>query len=97
MSWFGSQYCLLEQRATSSASGRQVGKDRIRLSVIFGNSYMVETMQGERLPMALNGRYLKKYYPAYGETLEDEDGWYRVSPLALFLALYFLCRSMYLG
>ena len=32
--------------------------------VIFGNSYMVETLQGERLPRALNGRYLKKYYPS---------------------------------
>ena len=32
------------------------------VKVIFGNSYMVETMQGERLPRALNGRYLKKYY-----------------------------------
>ena len=34
------------------------------VKVIFGNSYMVETMQGERFPMALNGRYLKKYYPS---------------------------------
>ena len=33
------------------------------VKVIFGNSYMVETMQGERLPRVLNGRYLKKYYP----------------------------------
>ena len=32
--------------------------------VIFGNSYMVETMQGECPPRALNGRYLKKYYPS---------------------------------
>ena len=32
------------------------------VKVIFGNSYMVETMQRERLPRALNGRYLKKYY-----------------------------------
>ena len=29
------------------------------VKVIFGNSYMVETMQGERLPQALNRRYLK--------------------------------------
>ena len=34
------------------------------VKVIFGNSYMVETMQGERLPLALNGKYLKKYYPS---------------------------------
>ena len=34
------------------------------VKVIFGNSYMVETMQGEHLPRSLNGRYLKKYYPS---------------------------------
>ena len=34
------------------------------VKVIFGNFYMVEMMQGERLPRALNGRYLKKYYPS---------------------------------
>ena len=34
------------------------------IKVIFGNSYMVETIQGERLPRALSGRYLKKYYPS---------------------------------
>ena len=34
------------------------------VKVIAGNSYMMETMQGERPPRALNGRYLKKYYPS---------------------------------
>jgi hypothetical protein len=34
------------------------------VKVIFGNSYMVEMLQGERLPRALNGGYLKKYYPS---------------------------------
>jgi hypothetical protein len=34
------------------------------IKVIFGNSYMVETLQGKRLPRALNQRYLKKYYPS---------------------------------
>ena len=29
-----------------------------------GNSYMMETLQGERLPRAINGRYLKKFYPS---------------------------------
>jgi hypothetical protein len=28
------------------------------------NSYMVETLQGQRLPRALNGRYLKKFHPS---------------------------------
>ena len=34
------------------------------VKVITGNPYMVETIGGERLPRALNGRYLKKYYPS---------------------------------
>ena len=34
------------------------------VKVVFGNSYMVDMMQGERLLRALNGRYLKKYYPS---------------------------------
>jgi hypothetical protein len=28
------------------------------------NSYMVQSIQGISLPMALNGKYLKKYYPS---------------------------------
>jgi len=34
------------------------------VKIIFGNSYMVETLLGELLPRDLNGRYLKKYYPS---------------------------------
>ena len=34
------------------------------IKVISGNSYMMETVQGERLSRAINGRYLKKYYPS---------------------------------
>jgi hypothetical protein len=30
---------------------------------IVGNSYMMESLQGTWLLRALNGRYLKKYYP----------------------------------
>ena len=33
-------------------------------NIIFKDSYMVETLNGEKLPKALNGRYLKKYYPS---------------------------------
>ena len=33
------------------------------IKVIYRNSYMMETVQGERLPRAINGRYLKKYHP----------------------------------
>ena len=32
------------------------------IKVIFGNSYMLETLQGESLTKAINGRYLKKYF-----------------------------------
>jgi hypothetical protein len=31
--------------------------------VIPENSYMVQSVQGTSLPRALNGKYLKKYYP----------------------------------
>jgi hypothetical protein len=34
------------------------------VKVIAGNSYMMESLQGTRLSRALNGRYLKKYYPS---------------------------------
>ena len=34
------------------------------IKVISGNSYMIETMQGEGLPRVINGRYLKKFYPS---------------------------------
>ena len=36
----------------------------IIVKIIFGNSYIVEMLQGDRLSRALNGRYLKKYYPS---------------------------------
>jgi hypothetical protein len=32
--------------------------------VIPENSYMVQSIQGSSLPKALNGKYLKKYYPS---------------------------------
>ena len=32
------------------------------IKVISGNSYMMETVQGEHLPRAINARYLKKFY-----------------------------------
>ena len=34
------------------------------VKVIFGNSYMMETLQGDRLLRAINGKYLKKFYPS---------------------------------
>jgi hypothetical protein len=32
------------------------------IKVISSNSYMMETVQGEHLPRAINARYLKKFY-----------------------------------
>jgi hypothetical protein len=32
--------------------------------VILKKSYMVQNIQGTSLPRALNGKYLKKYYPS---------------------------------
>ena len=34
------------------------------IKVISDNSYVMEMVQGERLPRAINGRYLKKVYPS---------------------------------
>jgi dihydroneopterin aldolase len=34
------------------------------VKVIFRNSYVLETLQGERLTRAFNGRYLKRYFPS---------------------------------
>jgi hypothetical protein len=32
--------------------------------VIIGNTYMLQTLQGEELPKALNDRFLKQYHPS---------------------------------
>jgi hypothetical protein len=32
------------------------------IKVIYDKSYLLETLQGERLNRAFNGRYLKKYF-----------------------------------
>jgi hypothetical protein len=32
------------------------------IKVIYGNSYLLEILQGERLKVAFNRRYLKKYF-----------------------------------
>ena len=34
------------------------------IKVIFGNFYLLETLQGECLNRAFNGKYLKKYFPS---------------------------------
>jgi hypothetical protein len=34
------------------------------IRVIHGNSYMLETLQGEHLKVAFHGRYMKKHFPS---------------------------------
>ena len=34
------------------------------VEIVPGNSYFVQSLQREKLPKALNGKYLKKYYPS---------------------------------
>ena len=34
------------------------------VGIVPGNSYFVQTLQGDKLSKALSGRYLKKYYPS---------------------------------
>jgi hypothetical protein len=37
------------------------------IKVIFGNSYLLETLQGERLNRAFNRRYLKSMFQEFGK------------------------------
>jgi hypothetical protein len=32
--------------------------------VVPGNAYFIKTVEGQELSKALNGKYLKKYYPS---------------------------------
>jgi hypothetical protein len=58
------------------------GPHRIE-EVIMGNSYMVQSVQGTSLPRALNGKYLKKYYPnVWQDTLVEKRSIMVLSPLA---------------
>jgi hypothetical protein len=34
------------------------------IQVVLGNAYFVENIEGHLLPKALNGKYLKQYYPS---------------------------------
>jgi hypothetical protein len=34
------------------------------ISIIPGSSYFIETLEGRKMPNALNGKYLKRYYPS---------------------------------
>ena len=60
------------------------------IKVIFGNSYMLETLQGERLTRAINGRYLKKYFlSVWQEAFVLSKQWpIHVSPLEQKWSMY---------
>jgi hypothetical protein len=34
------------------------------IGIVLGNSYFIETLEGHKMTKALNGKYLKKYYPS---------------------------------
>jgi hypothetical protein len=34
------------------------------VGIVPGNAYFIETLEGQRLVKAINGRYLKRYYPS---------------------------------
>jgi hypothetical protein len=34
------------------------------VKIVLGNSYFMETLEGQKLTKALNGKYLKKYHPS---------------------------------
>jgi hypothetical protein len=48
-----------EQRPKSSGNGRQARKVLTR-----SRRYMLQTLQGDDLPKALNGCFLKQYHPS---------------------------------
>jgi hypothetical protein len=43
------------------------------VQVIFGNTYILETLQEEKLPKAWNTRFLKQYYPSVWYDAEKVD------------------------
>ena len=48
---------------------------RIRRSAP-GNAYILETLEGVEFPRALNGKYLKKYYPSiWVDAYNTPIGW----------------------
>ena len=62
------------------------------IKVIFGNSYMLETLQGESLPRAINRRYLKRYFSSvWQEALVLSKQWpIHISPLEQKYPVYTL-------
>jgi hypothetical protein len=55
----------LDPKIADSASGHLIGKDHIRLlGFAPRNAYFYETLEREEYSRAINGKYIKKYYPS---------------------------------
>jgi hypothetical protein len=52
--------CLWKLGIIDSANGHRVGKGLKVVSIIPGNSYFVETLEGKELAKALSEKYLEK-------------------------------------
>jgi hypothetical protein len=56
---------LIGTNTIRSANGPRIGKDLFGLDrCVPGNAYILKTLLGEEFSAAINGRYLKKYYPS---------------------------------
>jgi hypothetical protein len=44
------------------------------VGVVPGNAYFLETLEGQSLRNAMNGRYLKKYYPSIWQGTQESRG-----------------------
>jgi hypothetical protein len=63
--WFERQFCLWVLDLRSSVSGLLVGRVLIEYAALFeGTHFFFETLQGEHFQQAINGKYLKKYFPS---------------------------------
>jgi hypothetical protein len=80
----GKSYHRLRQRATSLAKGHQVEKVLFRvIKVIFDSSYLLETLQGDSLPRAVNSEVLEKVLSkclARGLECSPNNGQYKYLP-----------------
>jgi hypothetical protein len=61
----------MEDRFDSKGKDQKFGKwlpsweDPYKVTyVMFGNTYLLQILQDKDLPKALNGRFLKQYYPS---------------------------------
>jgi hypothetical protein len=60
------EHTAKKKEATSSTSDIYPSWESLYevIKVVFGKSYMLEMLQGDCLPKAINERYLKEYFPS---------------------------------